>query len=71
LRNHPRVWDALVTLQSKTPESVRARFDKIRSGSKPIPPMKHEDREYLSEYFRDKNQALERLIGISLDRWQA
>jgi hypothetical protein len=70
LRNHPRVWDALVTLQSKTPESFRARFDKIRRGSKPIPAMKHEDRQFLSEYFRDKNQALERLIGISLDRWQ-
>jgi hypothetical protein len=70
LRNHPRMWDALVTLQSKTPESVRARFDKIRRGSKPIPAMKHEDREFLNEYFSDKNQALERLIGISLDRWQ-
>lgn len=70
LRNYPRVWDALVTLQSNTPESIRTRVDKLRRGSKPIPTINDEDRKFLSEYFRDKNQALERLIGIPLDRWQ-
>ncbi len=70
LRKRPRVWDTLVTLQSNTPESIRVRFDKIRRGSKPIPAIKDEDREFLSGYFREKNQALEDLIGIPLDRWQ-
>ena len=70
LRNRPRVWDALVTLQSSAPESARKRLDKVRRGSKPIPAMKQEDREFLSDHFREKNRALERLIGIPLDGWQ-
>ena len=32
--------------------------------------MSEEDREFLVEHFREKNRNLERLTGLSLDKWQ-
>jgi hypothetical protein len=32
--------------------------------------MAPEDRRFLAEHFREKNDNLERLIGRSLDRWR-
>ena len=58
------------TLKSIVPGSVRGRISSIRFGSTPVPAMKEEDRDFLVEYFRQRNRNLKRLIGIPLDRWQ-
>lgn len=39
--------------------------------AKDIPPCSEEDRRYLVECFRDRNQRLEELIGLSLEHWRA
>ncbi len=36
-----------------------------------IPPIDAESRQFLDEYFEEKNQALARLTGLTLERWHA
>ena len=57
-------------LKPVIPRGVRELLSGIKAGSAPVPPMKEEDRAYLVEYFGEKNQNLQSLIGTSLDNWQ-
>jgi hypothetical protein len=41
-----------------------------RAVTRGVPPMREEDREFLVAYFRERNQALQALTGLRLDRWQ-
>lgn len=68
-----RPWlDRLVAAsRPAVPKKVRARLRGVQTGSDSIPAMKSADREFLIEYFRERNRRLEELIGIPLDRWQA
>ena len=63
-----KVWDCLIPV---VPKVITDRVQNAKIGSKPIPPMKEEDRDFLVEYFYERNRNLERLIGVSLDKWQA
>ena len=45
-------------------------MNSVRFGFTPVPAMKEEDRHFLVDYFRERNQDLKRLMNIPLDRWQ-
>lgn len=57
-------------LKTVVPRSINGLLNRIKVSSKSIPSMKEEDREFLVDYFREKNQNLQRLIDIPLDRWR-
>lgn len=57
-------------LKPVVPKSVKNMLNSMKGGSTSIPPMNDEDREYLIEYFRERNQKLQDLVGIRLGRWQ-
>jgi hypothetical protein len=58
------------TLALIVPRSIVNLLNSVKVSSTPIPPMKVEDKTFLTEYFRERNQNLERLTGMSLDRWR-
>ena len=58
------------SLGSKLPQGIKTRVLNVKAGSAPLPAMLEDDRRFLVEYFRARNQQLEKLIGISLDGWQ-
>jgi hypothetical protein len=55
---------------SRLPQGIKTRVLNVKAGSAPLPAMLEDDRRFLVEYFRARNQRLERLIGVSLDGWQ-
>jgi hypothetical protein len=57
-------------LKSKLPMGIKKFAFRVKAGSGPIPTMAEEDRRFLVEYFRERNQNLQRLIGTSLDGWR-
>jgi hypothetical protein len=57
-------------LKSKLPRGFKTFVATVKAGSGRLPSMAEEDRRYLVEYFREKNENLQRLIGMSLDGWQ-
>lgn len=57
-------------LKSKLPSGVKAFVNGLKTGSGRIPAMGEEDRRFLVEYFRERNQSLQALIGTSLDGWR-
>ncbi len=57
-------------LKPVVPRSINSLLNRIKVSSKSIPSMKEEDRKFLVEYFRERNQNLQRLIDIPLDRWR-
>ena len=57
-------------LKSALPGGVKTLVNRIKVGSGRLPPMAEEDRRFLVEYFRERNQKLERLTGLSLDSWR-
>jgi hypothetical protein len=57
-------------LKSTLPGGVKTLVNKVKTGSDPIPRMSEDDRRFLADYFRERNQALEQLIGRSLDGWR-
>jgi hypothetical protein len=66
-----RTYPGLRTvLKPIVPKGVKRLLINVKAGSTPVPEMEEEDRDFLVEYFRPRNQSLERLIGMSLDRWQ-
>jgi len=67
----PGLAKAWAYLASRIPRAITDRVHNTMIGSKPIPPMKEEDRDLLVEYFYERNRNLERLIGVSLEKWQA
>lgn len=58
------------TIESVVPRSVVSLLNSLKNSPTPIPAMPEEDRDFLTEYFRESNENLERLIGTSLDRWR-
>ena len=58
------------SLKPIVPKGVQSLLKRAKIGSAPIPEMKEEDRNFLLEYFREKNTNLSTLTGQSLDRWQ-
>ena len=63
----PRLRSAL---KSALPGGIKTLVQRVKAGSGRLPAMSEEDRRFLVEYFRDRNQQLERLIGLSLDGWR-
>jgi hypothetical protein len=57
-------------LKSTVPGGIKKHVFRVKAGAGPIPKMAPEDRRFLTEHFREKNDNLERLIGRSLDRWR-
>jgi len=57
-------------LRSKLPRGIKAFANSVKAGSGRLPAMTEEDRRFLVEYFRERNQSLQRLIGTSLDGWR-
>lgn len=57
-------------LKSIAPKGIQKPLKTAKAGSKPIPKMKREDRDFLLEYFRHKNTDLAALTNQSLDKWQ-
>jgi hypothetical protein len=57
-------------LKSKLPPRIKTLIGSVKAGSGPLPAMAEEDRRFLVEYFREKNQNLQRLIGTPLDGWR-
>ena len=57
-------------LKSKLPRGMKTFVNTVKAGSGPLPTMAEEDRRFLVEYFRERNQNLQRLIGTSLDGWR-
>jgi hypothetical protein len=57
-------------LKSTVPGGIKKHVFRVKAGAGPIPKMAPEDRRFLAEHFREKNDNLERLIGRSLDRWR-
>jgi Sulfotransferase domain len=55
---------------SRLPQGIKTRVLNVKAGSAPLPAMVEDDRRFLVEYFRARNQRLEKLIGMSLDGWQ-
>lgn len=70
IAEHRNLRDKLDPLRSFVPEGVKTRLESLRFGTEPVPPMEEADRDFLIEYFRDRNQRLEKLIGIPLDGWR-
>jgi len=56
-------------LKSSLPPGVKRFVSSVKTGSAPLPAMTEEDRRFLVEYFRERNQNLQKLIGTSLDGW--
>jgi sulfotransferase family protein len=57
-------------LGARLPKRLKDRVLSVKAGSAPLPRLSEEDRRFLVEYFRERNQDLEKLIGKSLDGWQ-
>lgn len=57
-------------LKSTLPRGIRTFVNKVKAGSARLPSMGEEDRRFLIEHFRERNQNLQKLIGTSLDRWR-
>ena len=57
-------------LKSALPGGIKTLVHRVKAGSGRLPAMSEEDRRFLVEYFRERNQQLERLIGLSLDGWR-
>jgi hypothetical protein len=57
-------------LRTALPERVLRLVYRVKSGAGRLPRMTEEDRRFLVGYFRERNQNLERLIGLSLEGWQ-
>jgi Sulfotransferase domain len=57
-------------LKSKLPKGMKTFVNSVKAGSGPLPTMAEEDRLFLVEYFRERNQNLQRLTGTSLDGWR-
>jgi hypothetical protein len=57
-------------LKSKLPRGIKAFVNSVKAGSGRLPAMAEEDRRFLVEYFGERNQNLQRLIGTSLDGWR-
>ncbi len=75
-RARHRIAKSLAPLRPMVPKTIRSSVDNalvkaMKVGSKLIPAMEKEDRDFLIEYFYERNRNLERLIGVSLDKWQA
>ncbi|MGB3681955.1 MAG: sulfotransferase domain-containing protein [Rubrobacteraceae bacterium] len=58
------------TLKPIVPKGVQKLLKTVKTGSMPIPPMKEEDRNFLLDYFREKNADIAALTNQSLDKWQ-
>ncbi len=56
-------------LKSSLPTGLKRLVGSVKAGSSPLPAMTEEDRRFLVEYFRERNQNLQKLIGTSLDGW--
>lgn len=57
-------------LGARLPQGIKTRVLNVKAGSAPLPAMPEDDRRFLVEHFRERNQQLERLIGMSLEGWQ-
>ena len=57
-------------LKSALPGGIKALVQRVKAGSGRLPAMSEDDRRFLVEYFRERNQQLERLIGLPLDGWR-
>ncbi len=57
-------------LESHLPRYVVDRLKRLKAGSARIPQMKAEDEAFLIEYFRERNENLEEITGLSLNRWR-
>ena len=57
-------------LKSMLPAGIKTFVNNVKAGSAPLPVMAEEDRRFLVEYFRERNQNLQRLTGTPLDRWR-
>jgi hypothetical protein len=58
-------------LKSALPTGIMRFVQSVKAGSAPLPVMAEEDRRFLVEYFRERNQKLQRLIGRSLEAWRS
>jgi sulfotransferase family protein len=56
-------------LKSSLPSRLKRFVHSAKAGSTPLPAMTEEERRFLVEYFRERNQNLQKLIGTSLDGW--
>ena len=56
-------------LKSGLPTGLKRLVNSVKAGSSPLPAMTEEDRRFLVEYFRERNQNLQKLIGTPLDGW--
>ena len=52
-------------LKSNLPRGLKRFVNRVKRGSAPLPSMAEEDRHFLVEYFRERNENLQRLIGTS------
>jgi hypothetical protein len=71
-----RIAKSLTPLKPVVPKVIRSSVNNaIRnatmSGSRPSPAMEKEDRNFLVQYFYERNRNLQHLISVSLDKWQA
>jgi hypothetical protein len=60
----------LTSMDLVIPSGIKKRVKNLLIKTKPVPEMKADDRDFLNDYFRERNQRLENEIGLSLDRWQ-
>jgi len=56
------------TIKAVLPDSFQKHL--VRLLTKKIPSINKEDKEYLQQYFRNHNDALSKLTGISIEKWQ-
>lgn len=71
LIEYPSLSKHLLVLKTVFPKSVKDRVLRARRGSEPVPTMEKEERDFLIDYFLERNRSLELLTGVSVDGWQA
>lgn len=68
LLNYGGVNGLIKAVKPLIPVSAQKRLAKLITQD--IPPMDDKDREFLIDHFKDKNKELEKLFGLSLNKWQ-
>ena len=64
-------YPAVRRLKVLLPMSIVNRIKATTAGDREIPPMEEADREFLAEYFQERNRRLEELTGFSVGSWTA
>lgn len=67
---YPSAKSTVTKTLRNTPPVARRMIKRVAAKPGGVPEMASEDREFLIEYFRERNRKLEHLTGLSLDKWQ-